>query len=258
MSVELLAIISILPWAFYLIVTHPKKDFPRLILVVLVALGLGWASTELVLKLNSILWPTEVAETSKKAVKSLLSQTAFLAFVQAGMMEEACKSILILGFSLIAAFDRETSRFRPEAFLVGGFMALGFAGVENYQYIGRATDNERITTFISRTLMSSNAHLLINLCFSMFLIKSNGKPLGERVWYLTKAFFLAVSQHGLFDFFVFPSGRFGLWIAAALFVGIWVWIVKDRRMYIENNEPMDVELLGAEESYRSELPGTAR
>ncbi|TGJ98218.1 PrsW family intramembrane metalloprotease [Leptospira langatensis] len=230
MNIGLLAVLSILPWAFYLVYTHPKTNQTRLFTAIVFSLVLGWISTELVLKLSAFLWPE--TSISAKVSKSILSQTVFLAFIKAGMMEELCKSMLILILALLISFDRHTMTFLPETFIIGGFVGLGFAGIENYQYIMSANEQDRVPTFIVRTLKSSNAHLLVNLCFALFLIKSNYKPYGEKVLYILKGFLLAVAQHGLFDFFVFPSGRFGVWIAMALFVGIWVWIVKDRRKYI--------------------------
>ncbi|EQA44234.1 protease PrsW family protein [Leptospira broomii serovar Hurstbridge str. 5399] len=239
MSVELLAILSIFPWAFVLVYIHPKIPVSKLLFTLFGALALGWLATELVLQLNAWFWPN-VPVPGKKPSGSILSQTVHIAFVQAGMMEEACKSALILGFSYLVAYDRQAKRFLPEVFLIGGFVALGFAGVENYHYIQSANEHDRVATFIARTLKSTNAHLLINLCFSLFLIKSNFKEKGDKAKYLVQAFLLAVFQHGLFDFFVLPNGRFGAWIAIALFVGIWVWIVKDRRKYLV---PLDAEIV---------------
>ncbi|TGK13115.1 PrsW family intramembrane metalloprotease [Leptospira fletcheri] len=244
MSVELLSLLSVFPWAFVLIYIHSKISVQRLFLTVAGSILLGWLSTELVLQLNSWFWPN-VPVPGKKTSSSILSQTLHIAFVQAGMMEEACKSALILIFSYIISFDRKARRFLPEVFLIGGFVALGFAGVENYHYIKSANEHDRVATFIARMLKSTNAHLLINLCFSLFLFKSNFKEGGEKAKYLGYAFLLAVVQHGLFDFFVLPNGRFGSWIATALFVGIWVWIVRDRRKFLV---PMDAEIIREEDS----------
>ncbi|TGN04164.1 PrsW family glutamic-type intramembrane protease [Leptospira dzoumogneensis] len=235
LEVILLAIGSIFPWGFYLIYTQPNTGREkRFFFIIFFALLLGWISTELVLRASAFIWPE--TEIKAKVAKSILSQTAFLAFVKAGMMEELCKSILIVSLSLILAFDWKKKEFLPETFLVGGFVALGFAGIENYHYILTAKEDDRIHTFILRTLKSSNAHLLINLCFALCLIKSNKRQFPDKYWYILSGFLLAVVQHGLFDFFVIPVGRFGHWAATALFVGIWVWIVKDRRVYMKEEK----------------------
>ncbi|EIE00517.1 PrsW family glutamic-type intramembrane protease [Leptospira licerasiae] len=234
LEVILLAIASIFPWGFYIIYTQPDTGREkRFFFIIFFALLLGWISTELVLSASAWIWPE--TEIKAKVAKSILSQTAFLAFVKAGMMEESCKSVLIIALSLALAYDWKKKEFLPETFLVGGFVALGFAGIENYHYILTAKEDDRIHTFILRTLKSSNAHLLINLCFALCLIKSNKRQSGK-YWYILSGFLLAVVQHGLFDFFVIPVGRFGHWAATALFVGIWVWIVKDRRVYMKEEE----------------------
>ncbi|TGL64123.1 PrsW family glutamic-type intramembrane protease [Leptospira sarikeiensis] len=239
------AVISILPWGFFLVYTQPNSGRDnRIIFIILFALLLGWLSTELVLKTNALFWPE--ADIKTKVSKHILSEIAFMAFVKAGMLEELFKSLLILMLALVLSYDWKLKVFLPETFLVGGFVSLGFAGIENYHYIflanegGQGFDNV-YKTFILRTLKSSNAHLLINLCFSMFLIKSNKKKFPDKYWYIFFAFLLAVIQHGLFDFFVIPIGRFGYWAATALFVGIWVWIVRDRRIYMSEGELFKIE-----------------
>jgi hypothetical protein len=87
--------------------------------------------------------------------------------------------------------------------------------------------------FTGRFLYSSNIHLLINLCFVLFLLKSNTEVQSQdRFTYLLKAFFLAVIQHGVVDFFLIPSSKFGVWLSVALFMGIWVWVVRDLRKFV--------------------------
>ncbi|WP_017850957.1 PrsW family glutamic-type intramembrane protease [Leptospira interrogans serovar Szwajizak] len=245
LDVALLGFLSVLPWGFFLILLFPGRNTPQRILLILLALFLGYLSTEIVLKLHPIFWPD--VKIPKRS-GHILTQTAHIAFIQAGMMEEFCKGILILLSGLLFAFDWKTYTFKKEMVLIGGFVALGFAGIENANYIFSAKEEDRISMFVGRTIRSSNAHFLINLCFALAFVKSNQKETKERPLSLFLAFLLAVSQHGLFNFFVLPQSRFGSWLSMALFVGIWVWIVKDFRTFILENEnlndaPVDAEIL---------------
>ncbi|PJZ68258.1 PrsW family intramembrane metalloprotease [Leptospira perolatii] len=254
MSVQILSVLSILPWGFILVYLHPKNSVQRVVLLIIASLALGWLSTELVLAIHDFLWPdVPVMGQGKKPQGHILTQTAHIAFVQAGMMEEACKSILILGFSYLVSYNRKAKYFYSDVVLIGGFVALGFAGVENFQYISGANELERVPMFVGRTLKSTNAHLLINLCFVLFLLKSNLKAPSEKLFYLFRAFLLAVVQHGLFDFFVLPNARFGSWVATSLFVGIWVWVVKDYRKYTERFQFVSPENLGDGEGGKPNL-----
>ncbi|NBU99738.1 MAG: hypothetical protein EBS19_16270, partial [Spirochaetia bacterium] len=80
-------------------------------------------------------------------------------------------------------------------------------------------------------------HLLINLCFTLFLLKANNLKLNsEKLELYFKAFLLAVIQHGVVDFFLIPSSKFGIWLSVAMFMGIWVWVVRDLRKYVYHSE----------------------
>ena len=112
--------------------------------------------------------------------------------------------------------------------------------------------------FTGRLLYSSNIHLLINLCFALFLLKANDLKLtSEKIELYFKAFLLAVFQHGVVDFFLIPASRFGIWLSVAMFMGIWVWVVRDLRTYVyasdENNiVPNQVPLLDYDNGNLSE------
>ncbi|XDD51476.1 PrsW family glutamic-type intramembrane protease [Leptospira sp. WS92.C1] len=244
-EVVLLGFLSILPWGFFLILLFPGKHTPQRVFLIILALFLGYLSTEIVLKLHPIFWP-DVKMAAPKRSGHILTQTAHIAFIQAGMMEEFCKGILILFSGLLLAFDWRDYTFRKEMVLIGGFVALGFAGIENTNYIFSAKEEDRIAMFVGRTVRSSNAHFLINLCFALAFVKSNLRAAKDRPLYLFLAFLLAVAQHGLFNFFVIPQSRFGGWLSSALFIGIWVWIVKDFRTFITENEILDDTSVQAE------------
>lgn len=229
MSNVILAICSVLPWSIALFLIHPggaKRKF----LLALVALGAGYLATWVILGLHPILWPD--VDPKKLHYNHILTQTAHIAFVQAGMTEETVKSAFILFLGAVFAFDYRKRLWSVDTVWIGGFVALGFALIENHGYIAAQTADVQIKTFIARSIHSSNIHLLINLCFSLFLIKSNEKSKEERWQYIAMGFAVAVAQHGVVDFFLLPSSRIGSWLATALFTGVWVWVVRDYRKYV--------------------------
>ncbi|MBE7410583.1 MAG: PrsW family intramembrane metalloprotease [Leptospiraceae bacterium] len=228
------SVISILPWGLALFMLHPEKWLRKFFLAT-VSIVFGFLSTQVVLFLHPILWP-EVEKKVKKV--SLLSQTAHIAFIQAGMMEETFKILFILLIILVFGYNFKKREFHKNSVLISGFVALGFSLIENYTYISKQTVNFRFEIFIGRTIHSSNIHLLINLCFSLFLLKSNNKSWKEKILTIAYGFFLAVFQHGVVDFFLLPSSKFGSWLATALFVGIWVWVVKDMRKFVYETTPV--------------------
>ncbi len=234
-KILLLSVLSILPWAFFLFVLQPSSN-GRKFFISFCAFGLGILSTQFILYLHPILWP-EVNFKPKKAT-SMLSQTVYISFIQAGMMEETFKESFILFLSLVTGFDFKEKKFHKDVILIGAFVALGFACVENYVYI--AKDNIKIVDmFLGRTFYSSNIHLLINLCFALFLLKTNTSS--EKLILILYGYFLAVMQHGIVDFFLLPGSRFGNWLSTAFFVGIWVWVVRDLRKYVYTEETTDLQ-----------------
>jgi RsiW-degrading membrane proteinase PrsW (M82 family) len=230
----LLAFLTILPWGFVIYYFQPTGRVRKL-LIILGAFILGILSTKLILTLHPVLWP-EVNFKPKRT--TVLSQTVYIAFVQAGMLEETFKILLILLFSYFVAFDRKLKLWKKDVILIGAFVALGFAFVENYVYIHKDNNPKVVMNmFIGRAVFSSNIHLLINICFALFLFKSNFEETkGEKFILVLYGYFLAILQHGIVDFFLLPSSRFGTWLASAFFVGIWVWVARDLRKYIYGYE----------------------
>jgi RsiW-degrading membrane proteinase PrsW (M82 family) len=251
-----LAFLSILPWAFFLLLLHPAS-FRKKFILASIGLFFGFLTTRVILGLHPLLWP-EIDFKPKRM--SLLSQTAHIAFIQAGMMEETFKILFILILGYWFCFDWANGKWKKDIVIAGGFVALGFSFIENYVYIHKESRNV-FEMFIGRTIVSSNIHLLINLCFSLFLLKLNllkssrdkvnilffsfrmATIQREKIIVFLYAYILAIIQHGVVDFFLIPSSRFGNWLAIALFVGIWVWVVKDMRelVYNEIDSPMKVE-----------------
>lgn len=227
----LYGVLSVLPWAVVVWRAYTPKKTHKELFGILFGLICGWLATVIILKLHPVLWPETDFVTKKKV--SLLTQTAHIAFIKAGMVEESFKIFFILVLSFLFGYDYKTKKFTTPVVLIAAFVAMGFSLIENTEYIFREVDGKKLDIFIARTIHSSNIHLLINLCFSLFLLKSNSKITKQsKIELLVFAFVLSVVQHGVVDFLLIPGAVIGLWVATALFVGIWVWVVSDWRNYI--------------------------
>jgi RsiW-degrading membrane proteinase PrsW (M82 family) len=235
---------SVLPWFWVVYRTFPNRerfsisgsDFavsrPRLILGTVLGFAAGIACTYLILQASPLLWPE--VDIKPQRPKSILTQTIHLAFIQAGMMEEAFKCFFITTLGILF-FRSKKGLFHPGIFLLSGSVALGFAFIENSYYIISEEEGRRFASFLGRSIHSSNIHLLINLCFGLFFLKANRIGEGTRkIGFLFAGFGLAVIQHGVVDFFLIPSSNLGTWLSTAMFVGIWVWVVRDFRFLIQN------------------------
>lgn len=232
---------TVLPWAIVIWKAYkPKKGWQEVFGIIL-ALVFGWLSTDLILRLHPIFWPE--ADFSPKKKVRLLTQTAHMAFIQAGITEETFKIFFIMILSFVFGYDRKTKLFSPNVVLFGAFVAMGFSFIENTHYIFREPEEKKWNLFIARTIHSSNIHLLINLCFSLFLLKSNFKAddSSKKVTILF-GFVLAVLQHGVVDFLLIPGATIGLWISTAMFVGIWVWVVNDWRELIVSIKEVPIKI----------------
>ena len=139
-----LALLSILPWGFILFLLHPGKS-NRKIKIIIFSLIMGYISTRLILYLHPIIWP-EVDFKPRKT--SMLTATAHLAFIQAGMMEETFKILLIFLLAFFFGYDYQKKIWNKDVILIGGFVALGFAFTENYTYIHKEIRNVYWKTFI--------------------------------------------------------------------------------------------------------------
>jgi RsiW-degrading membrane proteinase PrsW (M82 family) len=224
--------LSVLPWAIAIYKAYTLPKSRNIHIGLIFGLLLGWVATVLIIWLHPVFWPQADFVPKKKV--SLLTSTAHLAFIQAGMMEETFKITFILFLCFALGYDYETKKFKPESVLFSGFVALGFSFIENTQYIAREVSDKKLEIFLARTIHSSNIHLLINLCFGFFMLKSNEKAMNEKIPYLLFALGLAIFQHGVVDFLLIPGALFGQWVATSLFVGIWVWVVRDWRVWIGN------------------------
>lgn len=142
--------------------------------------------------------------------------TALLAYAlfAIGPIEELAK---LLPFVLVVLrfpkFDEPM-----DGIIYASFIGLGYAAVENWQYLEYLT----MTEAIARGFASPVIHMLFASIWGHWIARAH--LAGSHVIRVTVLSALAASLlHGLYDFVVILNPRYALPVAAALIIAIWVW-----------------------------------
>jgi RsiW-degrading membrane proteinase PrsW (M82 family) len=139
------------------------------------------------------------------------------AMLAIGPIEEIAK---LLPFLLIVvrfrAFDEPI-----DGIIYASFIALGYAAVENWQYL----DYLSTTEAYARGFASPVVHILFASIWGHWIAQAH---LGGRNILLAAlaGLGIAAALHGLYDFFAISNPKISLPIAAILIVSIWLWRLK--------------------------------
>ncbi|MEM7431582.1 MAG: PrsW family intramembrane metalloprotease [Pseudomonadota bacterium] len=156
----------------------------------------------------------------------------FYAVLAIGPIEEFAK-LLMFWFVILKLeeFDEPL-----DGIIYASFIGLGYAAVENWQYLEFLTVNEAI----ARGFAGPVIHILFASIWGYYVgrAKLAGKPLWPS---LLVAGSVAALTHGLYDFAVLQKPYAALPCAAVLIAGIWLWRLKLMRdLHIEATQSRDV------------------
>jgi RsiW-degrading membrane proteinase PrsW (M82 family) len=160
-----------------------------------------------------------------------LTWTLQWAFLNAGLVEEASKCSIGFFLALIVAGNFSERANGGRVFLkatpfICGAVGMGFAMLENFQYIqAGSADTPNPSIILVRTMVSFG-HAAVNFNFGLSLLAARPR---ELPWVAGVAFFWAVIQHGVYDFFAIPSGSFSTFLALAFEVAFLAYVIE--RMY---------------------------
>lgn len=144
------------------------------------------------------------------------SNAALLAYalLAIGPIEELAKMLpFLLVVTRFKAFDEPL-----DGIIYASFIALGYAAVENYHYLGFLSGVEAV----ARGFAGPAIHILFASIWAHWITRAYlaGRP----VWRAALAgFLLAAGLHGLYDFMVLRQPVSALPMAAVMITGIWVW-----------------------------------
>ena len=160
-----------------------------------------------------------------------LTWTLQWAFLNAGLVEEFSKCSIGFFLALIVAGNFSERENGGRVFLratpfICGAVGMGFAMLENFEYIRAGSDGAPNPSIILVRTMVSFGHAAVNFNFGLSLLAARPR---ELPWVAGVAFFWAVIQHGVYDFFAIPSGAFSTFLALAFEVAFFAYVIE--RMY---------------------------
>lgn len=131
-----------------------------------------------------------------------------------GPIEEIAK---LLPFLVVVLRFRDLDE-PMDGIIYASFIGLGYAAVENWQYLAFLTTLEAV----ARGFASPVIHILFASIWGHWVTQAHlaGRPVLLAVLLSTMA---AAALHGLYDFVVILNPRFALPAAALMIVAIWLW-----------------------------------
>lgn len=141
----------------------------------------------------------------------------FYALLAIGPIEELAK---LVPFLLIVVHFQEFDE-PLDGIIYASFLALGYAAVENWQYLDYLTPLEAAL----RGFASPIVHILFASIWGYLVARAvmNGRSIAMAA--LT-GYAIAAVLHGLYDFIVIMKPRNALPVAALLILVIWLWRLK--------------------------------
>jgi RsiW-degrading membrane proteinase PrsW (M82 family) len=141
---------------------------------------------------------------------------AFLAYtlLAIGPIEELAK---LMPFLLVVLRFEELDE-RLDGIIYASFIGLGYAAVENWQYLDYLTPTEAF----ARGFASPVVHIVFASIWGYWITqaKLQGHSTAQAA---ILSVLVAAALHGLYDFVAIPSPHSSLPIAALLIVSIWLW-----------------------------------
>lgn len=136
------------------------------------------------------------------------------AILAIGPIEEIAK---LLPFLVVVLRFRDLDE-PMDGIIYASFVGLGYAAVENWQYLEYLTTLEAI----ARGFASPVIHILFASIWGHWVARAHlaGRPILASVVVSTAA---AAALHGIYDFIVILNPRFALPVAGLIIAAIWIW-----------------------------------
>jgi RsiW-degrading membrane proteinase PrsW (M82 family) len=205
----------VLFWAFYHY--HKDRHLPEPLGNLLLAFALGMLGVGVSMALYQAMGLIGLRfDAGALADDSPLGLLAYAVLV-IGPIEETAK---LLPFLVVVLRFREFDE-PLDGIIYASFIGLGYAAVENWQYLDFLTTIEAF----ARGFASPVVHILFASIWGHWIARAHlaGEPVARAA---LAGLALAAGLHGLYDFIVILNPRNSLPIAALLIVGMWLWRLK--------------------------------
>ena len=208
-------VIPVIFWAIYHY--HKDRHLPEPLGHLLLAFGLGMLAAGISQALYMGLEPLGLRFDAGALADTSVVALFSYAMLAIGPIEEISKLLLfVLVILRLKEFDEPL-----DGIIYASFIGLGYAAVENWQYLDYLTPTEAY----ARGFASPVIHILFASIWGHWI---GSAFLQGRSIVVAAAIGLAIaaSLHGLYDFVVILNPRNSLPIAALGIVAIWVWRLK--------------------------------
>lgn len=213
----------VLFWAVYHY--HKDRHLPEPLGNLLLAFGLGMLGVGVSMALYQALGLIGLRfDAGALADESPLGLLAYAVLV-IGPIEEGAK---LLPFLVVVLRFREFDE-PLDGIIYASFIGLGYAAVENWQYLDYLTPTEAF----ARGFASPVVHILFASIWGHWIARAHlaGRPVAGTA---LAGLAVAAGLHGLYDFIVILNPRNSLPIAALMIVGMWLWRLKLMRAMHED------------------------
>lgn len=213
----------VLFWAVYHY--HKDRHLPEPLGNLLLAFGLGMLGVGVSMALYQALGLIGLRfDAGALADESPLGLLAYAVLV-IGPIEEGAK---LLPFLVVVLRFREFDE-PLDGIIYASFIGLGYAAVENWQYLDYLTPTEAF----ARGFASPVVHILFASIWGHWIARAHlaGHPVAGAA---LAGLAVAAALHGLYDFIVILNPRNSLPIAALMIVGMWLWRLKLMRAMHED------------------------
>ena len=207
--------VPVLFWAGYHY--HKDRHLPEPLGHLLLAFGFGILAVGVSMALYVALGTVGLRfDAGALADESPLALLAYAVLV-IGPIEEMSK---LLPFLVVIVRLREFDE-PLDGIIYASFIGLGYAAVENWQYLDYLTTTEAV----ARGFASPVVHMLFASIWGHWIARAHleGSSVAKAA---IASLAVAATLHGLYDFVVILNPRNSLPIAALLIVAIWLWRLK--------------------------------
>lgn len=207
--------VPVLFWAAYHY--HKDRHLPEPVGLLLLTFALGMLavgiSMALYAGLGLIGLRFDAGDLANNSPMELIAYT----MLAIGPIEEVSK---LIPFLLIVLRFKEFDE-PLDGIIYASFIGLGYAAVENWQYLDYLTPIEAL----ARGFASPVVHMLFASIWGLWIGRAylNNRSVAKAA---IAALAVAAGLHGLYDFVVILNPRHSLPIAALVIVAIWVWRLK--------------------------------
>lgn len=219
-----LTFFSILPVILILLYVYKRDKFPEPPRIVLTTFLLGIATT---FPIGILIFAIEgFSETLNLGIEGT---NFFMSFIRAAFIEETMKFLVLIFYCIhLDHFDEPM-----DAIVYGVAASLGFAVIENWEYVIGATNTgieyAKDVAFV-RSFTAIPLHALAGVYMGFFLMDAIFKKNNQKLNLFFSLFF-PVCLHGLYDLILFSNNisDYFIYVLLIVFIIRSIFIFKDQR-----------------------------